>query len=86
MDRTEAIRRELVKEIAGQIKNHDQEREQLEKENGKVWNTDELTRDFDVLGFMAPYVIVRNKRTGKKGSLIFQHYPRYYWGWIEDKR
>lgn len=88
MDETEKIRRELVNKIANQItsNNKDHERERLEEANGQVWNTDELSRDFLVLGFMAPYVVVKDKATGRKGSLMFQHYPRYYWGWMEDKQ
>ena len=88
MDETEKIRRELVNKIANQItsNNKDHERELLEEANGQVWNTDELSRDFEVLGFMAPYVVVKDKATGRKGSLMFQHYPRYYWGWMDDKR
>ena len=88
MDETEKIRRELVNKIANQItsNNKDHERELLEEANGQVWNTDELSRDFEVLGFMAPYVVVKDKATGRKRSLMFQHYPRYYWGWMEDKQ
>lgn len=88
MDETEKIRRELVNKIANQTTSNskDQERIRLETENGQVWDTDELSRDFEVLGFMAPYVVVIDKATGRKGSLMFQHYPRYYWGWMEDKR
>jgi hypothetical protein len=32
-----------------------------------VWSTDELREAFEVLGFMAPYVVVRSEYTGKKG-------------------
>jgi hypothetical protein len=60
-------------------------REALEKIQGKVWDTQQLSQDFDVLGFMAPFVIVRQKSTGKKGTLYFQHNPRFYFGWSEDE-
>jgi hypothetical protein len=43
-----------------------------------VWNTEELTEEFEVIGFMAPYVIVRRRTDDKKGSLEFQHQPRFY--------
>jgi hypothetical protein len=33
-----------------------------------------------VIGFMAPLVVVRRKHDGKKGSLEFQHSPRFYFG------
>ena len=31
-----------------------------------------------MLGFMAPYVVVRRKSDGQRGSLMFQHDPRFY--------
>jgi len=37
-------------------------------------------KNFDVLGFMAPVVVVRRKSDGQKGSLFFQHHPRFYFG------
>jgi hypothetical protein len=37
-------------------------------------------RDFQVLGFLAPYVVVRRRSDGRKGSLEFQHNPRFYFG------
>jgi len=54
------------------------ERKFLEQDHGKVWNTDELRAEFEVVGFMAPYVVVKRISDGKKGSLQFQHSPRYY--------
>lgn len=60
-------------------------RTQAEEAHGQCWDTEELQRDFDVLGFMAPYVVVRRRSDGKKGSLEFQHRPRLYWGWTEDR-
>ena len=73
-DQTEGIRRELVAEI----NREPSEREKLEKIHGQVWDTDQLGEDFEVLGFAAPCVVVRRKADGKKGTLFFQHSPRYY--------
>lgn len=56
------------------------EREELEAQYGQVWNTEELSRDFAVEGFAAPFVVVRRKSDGQRGSLMFQHMPRYYFG------
>lgn len=53
-------------------------REFLENKYGQVWNTAQLKRDFEVDGFMAPYVQVRRREDGAVGSLMFQHSPRYY--------
>jgi len=80
-DETEALRRELVNEI----NSNRGEREQLEKEYGQVWDTQELSQDFDVKGFMAPFVVVKRKSDGVVGSLEFQHSPRYYFNFVEDK-
>lgn len=60
-------------------------RSELETRHGRLWTTSELSQDFEVKGFMAPYVIVRRRSDGKMGSLEFQHDPRYYFGWQEDQ-
>ena len=73
-DPTEAARRERLVEI-----NTDPgSREALEAKYGKVYDTDELAEDFEVLGFLAPLVVVRRNSDGVKGSLEFQHQPRFY--------
>lgn len=80
-DNTEDIRRKMIEDI-----NRDPNgREALEKEYGQVWDTNELSRDFEVLGFLAPFVIVRRKSDGVKGSLKFQHSPRFYFSFEPDK-
>jgi len=79
-DPTEHIRR---KELAG-INAQPGSREALEAKHGQVWDTDELREEFDVLGFMAPYVVVCRKSDGAMGSLQFQHSPRLYFGFKED--
>ena len=38
---------------------------------GKTWDTQELQRDFTVLGFAYYMCIVQHKETGIKGSLDF---------------
>ena len=73
-DPTEPIRRERLAEINAQPGS----REALEGQHGQVWDTNELRRDFDVLGFAAPLVVVRRKSDGVRGSLEFQHSPRFY--------
>jgi hypothetical protein len=80
MEHADAIRRKLVVEI-----NHQPNiREALETQHGKVWNTDELRADFEVLGFGAPLVVVRRRADLVKGSLYFQHTPRFYFGFQAD--
>ena len=73
-DPTENIRREMVAEI-----NSDPgSRPALEAQYGQVWDTTQLSQDFEVVGFMAPFVVVRRRNDGRKGSLTFQHHPRFY--------
>ena len=61
------------------------DREVLEATYGKdVWDTAELSMAFDVLGFMAPFCVVRRKADGVKGSVMFQHHPRFYYNFQED--
>lgn len=76
-DPTEQIRRDRLVEINAMPG----AREALEAEHGQVWDTDELRRDFEVVGFAAPLIVVRRKADGVKGSLEFQHQPRFYFGW-----
>lgn len=64
----------------------DLNRVELEAAHGQVWNTEELTKEFEVQGFQAPYVVVRRRSDNKVGSLMFLHNPRYYFNWVEDTR
>lgn len=73
-DPTEAIRRERLAEINAVPGS----REALEAEHGQIWDTDELIRDFEAIAFMAPYIVVCRRSDGAKGSLEFQHNPRFY--------
>ena len=59
------------------------ERTRLSAQYSQVWNTEELQRDFDVVGFCAPFVVVKRKKDGIKGSLEFQHMPRYYFNFLK---
>lgn len=79
MDPTEAIRRELAETINATPGS----REALEAVYGQVWDTEELTRDFAVEGFGAPFVVVTRRADGARGSLEFQHRPRFYYSFKE---
>lgn len=50
------------------------------------WDASTLQRDYDVVGFMAPYVVVIRKHDGVKGSLEFRHSPRVYFNFQPDVR
>jgi hypothetical protein len=80
-DPTENIRRQMLADINAEPGSP----EYLEAKHGQVWDTSELSRDFEVIGFAAPLVVVRRKSDGVKGSLMFQHHPRFYFGWAEHR-
>ena len=45
---------------------------------GQTWTTEQLREEFEVQGFMAPFVVVRRKSDGGRGTLTFRHAPRVY--------
>jgi hypothetical protein len=51
-----------------------------------VYDTSQLSVRFDVVGFMAPFVVARRKADAQKGTLTFTHRPRFYFGWQPDQR
>jgi len=73
-DPTEGARRRLL----AQVNSHAMDRSGLEASHGRVWDAVELARDFEVLGFAAPFVVVRRRIDQKLGSLLFQHQPRLF--------
>ena len=75
-DPTESIRREMVAEINAEPGS----RAALEAKHGQVWDTDQVQQEFEVVGFMAPLVVVRRRSDGVEGVSMFQHNPRFYFG------
>jgi hypothetical protein len=73
-DPTETARRQMLVEINATPGS----REALEAVHGQVWDTDQLQDGFEVVGFMAPLVVVRRKADDVKGSMMFQGSPRFY--------
>ena len=80
IDETEDYRRARVAEINAEPGS----REALEAQHGQVWDTKEMSRDFEALGFAAPFIVVRRRSDGKRGALEFQHNPRFYYVWMEE--
>ena len=80
-DPTEEARRRLLAEINSRAR----DRSGLEARHGRVWDAVELARDFEVLGFAAPFVVVRRRADRKLGSLLFQHQPRLYFAFRADQ-
>jgi hypothetical protein len=74
-DETEDVRREML--ATGQP------HRDLEKAEQR-WTTDQLREEFEVIGFMAPFVVVRRKSDGVKGSMEFTHSPRFYFNFVAD--
>lgn len=56
----------------------------LAADQGPTWDTEALQADFEVIGFAAPFVVVRRKADGVKGTLEFVSHPRVYFGFRED--
>lgn len=77
-DDTENIRRSMVARINAEAG----PREQLQAKYGQVWDTQELQRDYNVHSFFAPIIIVTRKSDGVKGTLEFQHSPRFYFNFV----
>lgn len=50
--------------------------------DGPVWDTSGMQEDFEAIGFAAPYVVVRRRSDGVKGTLTFTHSPRHYFDFI----
>jgi plasmid stability protein len=77
-DETEPTRRILAAVINSSTE--DEVREAAEQ----TWTTEELTRDFTVLGYSAPVCVVRRKSDGVRGSLMFKHSPRIYFNFVPE--
>jgi hypothetical protein len=80
-DPTESIRRERLVEINAEPGS----REALEQQYGRVWDTQQLAAEFEIIGFLAPLVVVRRRADGLKGSLEFQHAPRLFFNFVPDR-
>lgn len=67
---------------AGELKLADYGREHVPADAGARWTSEELRRDFEVIGFQAPYVMVRRRSDGVEGTLEFVHSPRIYFSFV----
>src|SRR5690349_20762914 len=56
----------------------------LAADEGRRWTTDELRAEFEVIGYAAPFVVVRRRSDGLLGTLEFTHSPRVHFGWRPD--
>ena len=72
-DPTAPVRREMI--ASGQPA------ADLAADIDRKWTTAEMTAEFEVIGFAAPFVVVRRRSDGQLGTLEFTHSPRVYFGW-----
>lgn len=72
-DPTESIRRQMIAEAVP-----------AEQELGPHYTTQQLQEAFEVLSFMAPFVVVNRKSDGVRGTMRFTHSPRVYFDFQED--
>ena len=79
-DKTEQARRVMVAEInrdpGGPM--------ELAEKHGVIYAMDKLRQSFEVIEFSAPFVSVRRRCDGVKGTLEFQHWPRYYYDFVPE--
>lgn len=76
-DDTEDIRRGLIPQMPEAAAT-------AAKHGEQTWDTDQLRADFEVVGFLAPFVMVRRRADGVEGTLMFSHSPRVYFSWSES--
>lgn len=72
-DPTEDIRRSMIET--------GQPGADLEATDGPTWTTETVSQEFEIIGFMAPFVVVRRRSDRQKGTLEFTHNPRVYFNW-----
>ena len=64
---------------------HDYSTGEMPARNQPTWTTEELQRDFTVVSFAAPFVVVVRKADGVRGTLQFNHNPRIYFGFVPEE-
>lgn len=62
------------------------ERRKLEAIHGRgnSWTTEELRARFEIIGCMGRYCVVKDRMTGKMGSVEFREKPRLYFEYQQD--
>lgn len=61
------------------------EKQQLEITGEELMTTAEATVAFEFISFCAPFVLVRRRADGVRGTLRFQHSPRFYYAFEPDE-
>lgn len=60
-------------------------REELLAVVAEVYNREQVEERYEVLGFRAPFAMVRERSTGQMGTMLFQHEPRFYFSYSRDR-
>jgi len=85
----EDLRKQATLAINAQVESNDEQLERtrledLHKGRGRIWDTQEMSEEYDVESFMTPFVIVRRRADGTRGTLMFQASPRFYFDFREE--
>lgn len=59
------------------------EKTELEELYGEVLTTAEAVQKYEFVAFCAPFVEVRRRSDGRRGTLEFQPSPRFYFNFIK---
>ena len=76
---------ELRKQRAREINSRPRNRLALHRDFGDVWTHQEMAQEFDIVLWICPLVIVIRRSDGIKGSLLYQHQPRFYFRFYPDE-
>jgi hypothetical protein len=82
----DTLRKVMTAQTNGAVESDDKESERarLLAMYPDVYDTQELGAKFEVIGFAAPFCVVRRRSDGVKGSVMFQHSPRFYFNFQVD--
>ena len=58
------------------------EKTELEELYGEVLTTAEAVQKYEFVAFCAPFVEVRRRSDGRRGTLEFQPSPRFYFSFV----
>lgn len=55
--------------------------EELQRKYGQVWTVEQVEAQFEIEAFCPPLACATRRADGVRGTLVYQHCPRYYWSW-----
>ena len=51
----------------------------------EVWNTEEVQKEFEILGFKKPFALAIRKSDGARGTFLFQTMPKLFFSWSQER-